>query len=201
MRSTSKLELYFKFSFMYFIRFQLHDMEKTGPNGNSEKTDKQKHQPNEKKLLHSLVPCVCWSKKVMSAGLDRVPEEKSSSKYMQDIFFHQVIQQRDQCEACQPEIPRTKEKCSCKVAYQYLINLLSPITRQLFPPSFQISCAQIDWAYERRRCIFCKDRASETKIESDFATIMKKKEQLGFRGWTFFSGVHLKALLKEVDDG
>ena len=164
------------------------------------KTQMQNQKPKEKKLLFSIVPCVCWAGKVLSAGLDRMPEEKSSFKYMQDIFFNQFIQQRDECEACKPETPRTKEKCSCNDAYQYLMKIFSPIADQAFPTPFQISCVQLDWAYERMRCLYCKDQATKKKIEADFAQIMKKKEELGYRGWTFFSGVPLKAILKEVDD-
>jgi len=165
-----------------------------------EKAQKQKQQPQKKKLVPSAVPCICWAAKVMSAGAEQIAEPDRPNKRMEKLLFNQFLQQRDECEACQPETARTEDKCSCNDAYEYLMEMCPPISRQVFPTPFQISCAQHDWTYERMRCLFCKDRATKKKIEEDFAGMGKKKQELGHQGWTFLSGVPLKVTLKEVDD-
>ena len=164
-----------------------------------EMAQKQKQLQKKKKLVPSAVPCLCWAAKVLSAGLEEIPKEERPNKMLELIWFNQFIQQRDECEACKPETPRTNEKCSCNDAYQYLMGLVPPIARQVFPTRFQVSCAELDWTYERMRCLFCKDRATKKKIEEDFAAMIKKKE-LAHQGWSFLAGVPLKVTLKEVDD-
>ncbi len=165
----------------------------------SAKAPQQKQNVPKKKLVRCAIPCLCWAAKVWSAGLEQMPETQHTNKMMEEIAFNQFLQQRDECEACQPETPRTKDKCSCKDAYEYLMSLFPPITRQVFPTQLQISCAELDWTYERKRCLFCKERASKQKIEEDLAGIMMKKKELGHMGWTMFSCVPLKITLKEVE--
>ena len=80
------------------------------------------------------------------------------------------------------------------------MSLFPPIARQVFASQFDISCAQLDWTYERMRCLFCKDRRSMKKIEEDFYAIKKKKEELVQKGWVYFSGVPVKVNFQEVDD-
>ena len=165
----------------------------------SEKAQKENQQPKKKKLIPCAVPCLCWAAKVLSTRLAQMPKEDHPNKMSEEFCFKEFIQQRDQCEACQPETPRTKDKCTCNDAYQYLMGMCPPISRQVLPTQFQISCAQHDWIYERIRCLACQDRSAK-KIHEDFALMGKKKKELGHQGWTFVSGVPLKVTLKEVDD-
>ncbi len=164
-----------------------------------ENGQKQNQQAKKKKLIPCAVPCLCWAAKVLSARLYQMPKEERPNKLSEEFCFKQFIHQRDQCEACQPETPRTKDKCTCNEAYLYFMGMCPPISRQVFPTQFQISCAQLDWIYERIRCLACQDRSAK-KIEEDFAEMGKKKKELGHQGWTFVSGVPLKVTLKEVYD-
>jgi len=143
--------------------------------------------------------CSCWTTKLVRAHMGQLHPDSRPSKKAMKKCYSQFLQERDECEACQHNIDRSPDKCTCQDAYKYLMSLFPPIQRPTFPTEIQVACAELDWSYERMRCLYCKEHATAKKIEEDLAESMKKMST-NEPGWAMFAGAPVKIIMKEVSE-
>ena len=165
---------------------------KKNPNG------KEKQTQTEKKIRPIAIACTCWEdkRKHIELAKDEPPNEDNVET---QESFRSFILARDYCEACHPETPRARDKCTCSAAYEQLKSLYPPLPRPQFPTSFQLASAELDWKYERLRCHVCKERRTNEALKADFEAIMAKKFN-GSPGWMNFHGVPLKIIKDDDSD-
>ena len=167
----------------------------------SEKTQNEKKEEPQakKKLFPYAIACTCWAAKQIRAAMGQETTDHRQSKKRLKHFFNQFVSERDRCEACQPETPRTAEQCSCKGAYQYLMSLFPPIKRANFQTPLQMACAELDLHYERMRCLYCKHGDALTDMEEALAETMKKKFD-DQPGWVMLGSFPVKIVMKELQE-
>jgi len=191
------------FAYSFEIVFLMEPKNVSGaeayPTTEKPQKEKKEEPPAKKKLFPYAIACSCWAAKQARAELGQETTEHGQSKKKLKHLFNQFVSERDHCEACQPETPRTAERCSCKEAYQYLMSLFPPIKQANFQTPLQMACAELDWHYERLRCLYCKNRDAVTNMEEALAASMKKKFD-DQPGWVMFGGFPVKIVMKEMDE-
>ena len=103
------------------------------------------------------VHCTCEDAKNFRLRLGRLCPEARPSKQFLENAFQVFAQQRDKCNACKFGIKRTRGKCSCQDSFNFLMSLVPPYDRPVFPSNDDIVGAELDWMYEAERCLFCNE--------------------------------------------
>ena len=82
---------------------------KKTPNG------KEKQTQNEKKRRSIALACTCWEDKRKHIDLAKDEPPNEDNEETKESFLN-FIMAKDYCDACQPESPRARDKCTCSAA-------------------------------------------------------------------------------------
>ena len=154
----------------------------------------------EKKCKGSLlaVHCTCEDARKFRLRLGRLCLESIPSEDFIETAFQVFAQQRDKCHACKFGSKRTRDKCSCKDSFNFLMSLVPPYDRPVFPTNDDIVGAEIDWMYEAERCLYCNEHGGLEEQRLQY--IQKKKSQYRPVGcWELTKGQKTRIVMNDYN--
>lgn len=144
------------------------------------------------------VHCTCEDARKFRLRLGRLCPEAIPSEEFLEAAFQVFVQQRDKCQACKFGSKRTRDKCSCQASFKYLMSLVPPYDRPVFPANDDIVGAELDWIYEAERCVYCKERGGNKVDKLQF----KQKTDSQYRpvgSWVWTNGQKSRIVMNDYN--
>ncbi len=144
------------------------------------------------------VHCTCEEERKFRLRLGRLCPEARPSKQFLETAFQVFAQERDNCSACKSGIKRTREKCSCQDSFNFLMSLIPPYVRPVFPSNDDIVGAELDWMYEAERCLYCTEHGGIDAQRLQY----KQKRESQYRpvgSWVWTNGQKCRIVMNDYN--